>query len=205
MWGQRAVLSGARLKLRPLTPAHAPLLLAAAADGELWRSKVTRIPDGETVAVYIGDAVAGADAGHTLAFATTLRADGMVVGSTRFWLMDRRNRSVEIGHTWISAGWQRSYVNTEAKYLMLRFAFDVLGCIRVQFQTDVLNDRSRAAILRLGAQCEGVARQERIMPDGRKRDSIRFSIIDGEWPQVRENLERRLDGHVSFSVGESSG
>jgi RimJ/RimL family protein N-acetyltransferase len=203
-WPRSVDLSGDRVVLRPLAREDGPALVAAASDGDLWRSTVTTVPDGSSVESYLAYALAGQAAGTVLPFATTLRADGILVGSTRFWHMDSRNRGVEIGHTWIAASWQRTFVNTEAKYLMLRFAFEVLGCIRVQFQTDVLNEPSQAAILRLGATPEGVARHERIMPDGRKRDTMRFSIIDDEWPGVRRRLEARLDGHTSFTVGPGS-
>jgi RimJ/RimL family protein N-acetyltransferase len=124
--------------------------------------------------------------------ATVLRETGQVIGSTRFWKIDRVNRKLEIGSTWIAASWQKSFVNTEAKYLMLRHAFEAMACVRVQFTTDEINAKSRAAILRLGAKQEGIVRHERIMPDGRKRNSVRFSIVDDEWPAVKEQLEARL-------------
>ncbi len=125
-------------------------------------------------------------------FAIVHRETGRVVGSTRFWKIDRANRKLEIGHTWLGASMQRSGANTECKYLLLVHAFEVLGCVRVQFTTDVLNEKSRAAILRIGATQEGTVRHERIMPDGRKRDSVRFSIIDDEWPATCQRLERLL-------------
>ncbi len=125
-------------------------------------------------------------------FAIVHRETGRVVGSTRFWKIDRANRKLEIGHTWLGASMQRSGANTECKYLLLVHAFEVLGCVHVQFTTDVLNEKSRAAILRIGATQEGTVRHERIMPDGRKRDSVRFSIIDDEWPATRQRLERLL-------------
>jgi RimJ/RimL family protein N-acetyltransferase len=199
-WPNRVTLSGDRIVLRPLALEDGPALVAAGADGQLPALKVTLVPDQDSIEEYLEGALAGQAAGTVIPFATTLRADGTVVGSTRFWRMDERNRSLEIGHTWIAASWQRSFVNTEAKYLMLRYAFEALGCIRVQFQTDLLNERSRAAILRLGATFEGVARQERIMPDGRIRDTVRFSIIDGEWPGIRRSLEARLEGRTGFSA-----
>jgi RimJ/RimL family protein N-acetyltransferase len=111
---------------------------------------------------------------------------------TRFWKIDRQNRKLEIGYTRIGASRQRSFVNTETKYLMLRYAFGEMRCVRVQFTTDVLNQKSRAAILRLDARQEGIVRHERIMPDGRKRDSVRFSVIDDEWPEIQHRLEQRL-------------
>ena len=121
-----------------------------------------------------------------------LREGSQVIGATRFWKIDPANRKLEIGFTWISASWQRTFVNTETKYLMLRFAFEEMACVRVQFTTDETNTKSRAAILRLGAKEEGIVRHERIMPNGRKRNSARFSIIDDEWPGVKERLEAQI-------------
>ena len=125
-------------------------------------------------------------------FTLVRRDDGQVVGSTRFWKVDRINRKLEIGHTWLALSTQKSGINTEAKLLLLTYAFEVLDCVRVQFTTDELNEKSRAAILRLGAVQEGIVRHERIMPDGRKRNSVRFSIIDSEWPQVKAGLQAKL-------------
>jgi RimJ/RimL family protein N-acetyltransferase len=185
-------LVGPRIMLRPLQASDAEALVAAAGDGALWNLPFTVVPSRETVHDYIGEALAGRDAGSVRPFVTVVRAGGQVIGSTRFWKIDRRNRKLEIGSTWLAASWQRSYANTEAKWLMLREAFDTMACVRVQLTTDATNLKSRAAILRLGAQEEGVIRHERIMPDGRKRNSVRFSIIDDEWPAVRAALEARL-------------
>jgi len=185
-------LEGPRILLRPLQPDDAPALVLAASDGELWNLPFTVVPSAATVQGYIDTALQGRDAGAVLPYVTVLKETGEVIGSTRFWKVDRVNRKLEIGSTWIAARWQRSFVNTEAKYLMLRHAFDELGCVRVQFTTDEINARSRAAILRLGAQQEGIVRNERIMPDGRRRNSVRFSVIEEEWPQVRAGLEARL-------------
>lgn len=127
-------------------------------------------------------------------FAVVSCDSGELIGSTRFWKIDRENRKLEIGHTWFAASWQGTRANAEAKYLMLAHAFEQMGCVRVQLTTDVLNQRSRRAILKLGAVEEGVIRHERIMPDGRKRSSVRFSIIDDEWPAVRRRLLERLEG-----------
>jgi N-acetyltransferase len=164
----------------------------AASDGELWKLPFTTVPSRETVGEYIRIALAGRMAGTIMPFVTELIDSGRVIGSTRFWKIDYRNRNLEIGHTWISASWQRTFVNTEAKYLMLRFAFEELKCVRVQFATDEINQKSRQAILRLGARQEGILRNERIMPDGRKRNSVRFSIIDEEWSSVKHRLEEWL-------------
>jgi RimJ/RimL family protein N-acetyltransferase len=186
------LLEGNRIILRPLQYADAEALVHAAEDGELWNLSVTVVPSSTTVDSYLKRALDGRDAGSVLPFVIVLKDTGNVIGSTRFWKVDRLNRKLEIGSSWISASWQKTFVNTEAKYLMLRHAFETLDCVRVQFTTDENNQASRNAILRLGAQQEGIVRHERIMPDGRKRNSVRFSIIDDEWPQVRQNLEKQL-------------
>lgn len=188
----QTTLQGPRIRLRALQWDDADKLVRAASDGRLWELPYTVVPSADTVADYLGAALAGRDAGTVMPFATEAVATGEVIGSTRFWKIDHTHRKLEIGSTWLATAWQRSYANTEAKYLMLQFAFEALHCVRVQFTTDETNAKSRAAILRLGAQQEGIVRHERIMPDGRKRNSVRFSIIDTEWPQVRANLEKRL-------------
>ncbi|QJI41234.1 GNAT family N-acetyltransferase [Pseudomonas sp. ADAK2] len=185
-------LEGNRIILRPLQYADAEALVQAAEDGELWKLTVTVVPSSTTVDSYLKRALDGRDAGSVLPFVIVLKETGKVIGSTRFWKVDRLNRKLEIGSSWIGASWQKTFVNTEAKYLMLRHAFEALDCVRVQFTTDENNQTSRNAILRLGAQQEGIVRHERIMPDGRKRNSVRFSIIDDEWPQVRQHLETKL-------------
>lgn len=167
-------------------------LVQAASNGRLWELPFTIVPSKETVTEYIGAAIAGRNAGTIMPLVAEVVATGEVIGSTRFWKIDTENRKLEIGGTWLSLAWQRTFANTEAKYLMLRFAFETLCCVRVQFTTDETNAKSRAAILRLGAKLEGIVRNERIMPDGRKRNSVRFSIIDTEWPEIRELLESRM-------------
>ncbi len=190
-------LQGSRITLRPLQYTDADALVHAAADGELWNLTVTVVPSPTTVDAYLKKALDGRDAGTVLPFVIVLKDTGEMIGSTRLWKIDRLNRKLEIGSSWISARWQKTFVNTEAKYLLLRHAFELLDCVRVQFTTDEHNRASRQAILRLGAQQEGIVRHERIMPDGRKRNSVRFSIIDEEWPGVRRNLEQKLAGYVS--------
>ncbi|WOD20192.1 GNAT family N-acetyltransferase [Paraburkholderia kirstenboschensis] len=185
-------LTGETVELRPLERGHVQALLEAAADGQLWNLKLTVVPGPDTVGGYIDTALAGRDAGTVMPFVIVRRDTGTVIGSTRFWKIDRVNRKLEIGHTWLRASAQRSAANTEAKYLLLRHAFEAMQCVRVQFTTDELNDKSRAAILRIGAKQEGVVRHERIMPDGRKRNSVRFSIVDDEWAQVKAMLQTRL-------------
>ncbi|UVE68803.1 GNAT family N-acetyltransferase [Burkholderia pyrrocinia] len=189
---EQPTLAGERIELRPLEASDRQALLDAAADGQLWNLKVTVVPSAETIDAYIDTALQGRATGTVMPFAIVDRASGRVIGSTRFWKIDRKNRKLEIGHTWLGESAQRTRANTEAKWLLLTYAFDTLHCVRVQFTTDELNEKSRAAILRLGAKQEGIVRHERIMPDGRKRNSVRFSIIDEEWPDVRERLMAKL-------------
>ncbi|MFM0213237.1 GNAT family protein [Paraburkholderia sediminicola] len=185
-------LTGQAVELRPLQQEHSQALLDAAADGQLWNMKLTVVPGPETVDSYIATALEGRAAGTVMPFVIVRRDTGAIVGSTRFWKIDRVNRKLEIGHTWLGESVQRSAVNTKAKYLLLSHAFEAMQCVRVQFTTDALNEKSRAAILRIGAKQEGIVRHERIMPDGRKRNSVRFSIIDDEWAEVKAMLERKL-------------
>ncbi|KUZ68212.1 GNAT family N-acetyltransferase [Burkholderia ubonensis] len=189
---EQPTLTGEHVELQPLDASHAQALLAAAADGQLWNLRVTVVPGPDTIDAYLATALQGRAEGTVMPFAIVERATGRVVGSTRFWKIDRKNRKLEIGHTWLGESVQRSRVNTEAKWLLLTYAFETLRCVRVQFTTDELNEKSRAAILRLGAKQEGIVRHERIMPDGRKRNSVRFSIIDDEWPDVKARLRERL-------------
>ncbi|HSB79179.1 MAG TPA: GNAT family protein, partial [Candidatus Methylomirabilis sp.] len=141
---------------------------------------------------YIEVALKAQAAGTVLPFATIEKVSGKVVGSSRYANVDSTNRRLEIGWTWVAPPWQRSVVNTEAKYLMLRHAFEALGCIRVEFKTDSLNERSRQALLRIGAKEEGIFRNHMITPSGRIRHSVYFSIIDSEWPEVKGRLEAKI-------------
>ncbi|GAA5561294.1 MULTISPECIES: GNAT family N-acetyltransferase [Acinetobacter] len=186
-------LSSHRIRLRILTIEDSRDLVTAASDGELWNLPFTVVPSAETVDDYIQHALEGYQAGTVLPFVVEDIATRKIIGSTRFWKIDRKNLKLEIGSTWYSKSWQRTYANTEAKYLLLQYAFEELNCVRVQFTTDVLNEKSQNAILRLGAQKEGVVRNERIMPNGRKRNSVRFSIIDEEWPSIKDNLIKKLN------------
>jgi RimJ/RimL family protein N-acetyltransferase len=186
-------LTGTTVELRPLKADDAPALLQAAADGQLWNMTLTVVPGPERVERYIATALAGRESSTAMPFVIAMRETGRIVGSTRFWKIDRANRKMEIGHTWLAASVQRSGVNTEAKYLLLSHAFEAMKAVRVQFTTDELNEKSRAAILRIGAKQEGIVRHERIMPDGRVRNSVRFSIIDSEWPGVKATLEARME------------
>jgi N-acetyltransferase len=185
-------LSGRHVRLEPLTPEHIAPMFAAAADPELWRWTLTHIASIDDMQDYVDAALAGQRAGTALPFATLDASTGDVIGSTRFGNIDVPNRRVEIGWTWLRRDRQRTACNTEAKYLMLSHAFDVLGCLRVELKTDALNQRSRAAILRIGAVEEGILRAHMITATGRVRDSVMYSILDREWPTVRGRLEERL-------------
>lgn len=186
------VLTGKTVELRPLEREHEQGLIEAAADGQLWNMTLTVVPGPEAMGKFIAAALESRASGTVMPFVIVKRDSGKIVGSTRFWKIDRINRKLEIGHTWLSQSMQRSGVNTEAKFLLLSHAFEAMQCVRVQLTTDEANEKSRAAILRIGAKLEGVVRHERIMPDGRKRNSARFSIIDDEWPEVKAMLEKKL-------------
>jgi N-acetyltransferase len=185
-------LSTDRLTLQPLTLDHVPALAKAASDGELWEKKTTTVPRPEGFEDYVRKAQELQSAGLALPFATIIRDGDQVVGSTRFMNIDTANHRVEIGTTWIAKSWQRSFVNTHAKFLMLRHAFEELGCNAVEIRTHSLNDQSRAAIERLGAKLDGILRRHMIMPDGHIRDTAVYSILPEEWPEVKARLEGRL-------------
>lgn len=186
-------LEGQHVRLEPLTTGHAQALYQAAADGELWRSRVTVVPASPDAAgAYVEEALAGQVQGRYLPFVVIQKASGRVVGTTRYRAIERAHFRLEIGSTWLAASVQRTAVNTEAKYLLLRHAFEQLRCCRVELLTDVLNEQSRAAIARLGATQEGILRHHMIMPDGRHRDTACYSIIQPEWPSIKAGLETRM-------------
>jgi RimJ/RimL family protein N-acetyltransferase len=185
-------LEGDVVRLEPLTMAHAASVRAVGLDPELWRVTTTRLASNEDVTEYITSALRERTSGTALPFATILRDNETLVGSTRFGNYDRTHRRVEIGWTWVARPWQRTAVNTEAKYLMLRYAFETLGCIRVELKTDRLNERSQRAMERIGAVREGVLRSHMIVGDGRVRDTVYYSVIAPEWPEVKRLLEARL-------------
>jgi len=185
-------LEGKQIRLEPLTLSHSDGLRRAVADGELWKLFYTLVPNVDGVDNYIRTAIAQHETNQGLAFATIDLVSGTVIGSTRFMKADLPNKRVEIGATFIAKTFQRSVVNTEAKLLMLTHAFEALGMNRVEFITDYLNTASRNAILRLGAKQEGILRNHMVMPDGRIRDSVLFSIIKHEWPGAKQNLLFKL-------------
>lgn len=185
-------LEGRHVRLEPLSTAHAPDLLQHALDPELWRFTPTVIASAVDLDRYIATALEWQRNDTALAFATVDRASGKAIGSTRFANVDHANRRVEIGWTWLGAPFQRTALNTEAKLLMLEHAFERLDCIRVELKTGHENLKSRAAIGRLGAREEGTLRHHVILPDGRLRDTVYFSILRDEWPAVRDNLADKL-------------
>lgn len=185
-------LRGAHVLLVPLSLDHLDDLAGVGLDPELWRWTLTRIASRDEMRAYVETALRERERGASIPFALVEPAAGRAIGSTRFAGIDATHRRVEIGWTWVAPAWQRTAVNTEAKYLLLRHAFESLGCIRVELKTDALNERSRRAILRIGAKEEGTLRQHMITATGRVRDTVYFSVIDAEWPQVKASLERRL-------------
>lgn len=185
-------LEGERVRLEPLSLEHHGDLCEAGLHDELWRLIPTFISTAEDMKGYIQTALDEQARGISLPFATVEKASGKAIGSTRFGNIDAANKRVEIGWTWISPDWQRTYVNSEAKYLMLKHAFETWQCNRVELKTDALNERSRSAILRLGAKQEGIFRQHVVTYSGRLRDSVYFSIINTEWPEVKARLEEKL-------------
>ena len=186
------VLEGRHVRLEPLTLGHHAALCEVGLDPELWRWTVADVATPDDLRRYMEAALREQEEGRALPFATIDRETGRAVGSTRFGNADPKHRRVEIGWTWIGRPWQRTAINTEAKYLMLRHAFEKLGCIRVELKTNALNQRSRTAILRLGAKEEGTLRKHMISERGALRDTVCYSILDDEWPQVKARLEGML-------------
>lgn len=187
------VLEGQHVRLEPLDTSHKEGLCQAISDGELWKIFVTLVPHPDDIDQFFYNAKSAQERGEGLAFATIDKSgNSQIAGSTRFMNANMPNKRVEIGFTFLGKTWQRSRLNTEAKLLMLTHAFETLGLNRVELMTDYLNTTSRQAILRLGAKEEGVLRNHSIMPDGRERDSVVFSIVKNEWPGVKQNLEYKL-------------
>ncbi len=187
-------LEGRFVRLEPLGPAHESALVAAAGDGELWNGDVTIIPRAEGMKGYINFALDGLAQGNQLPFVILKKNDSAreLVGTTRFYEIFPSDRKAAIGYTWLAKSAQRTPVNTESKLLLLGHAFETWGLHRVELITDVHNEQSRAAILRLGAKQEGILRKHLILPSGRVRDSVVFSIVDDEWPEVKARLLAKL-------------
>jgi RimJ/RimL family protein N-acetyltransferase len=190
---QPVTLQGAHVTLEPMSIEHDHALRLAASDGELWKLWYTLIPKPEEMHQEIVRRLALQASGTMLPFAIRRNDDDRICGMTTYMDIDPVNRRLEIGSTWMAASAQRTPLNTEAKLLLLTHAFEVLGCIAVEFRTHWMNQQSRNAILRLGAKQDGVLRNHRRMPDGTLRDTVVFSIIDSEWPTVKRHLRHRLD------------
>jgi len=192
VFAETPVLEGDLVRLEPLSPAHGPDLAEAVAVGELWRTWYTRIPAPGAVPAEIERRLGLQSEGAMAPWAVVDARSGRAVGMTTFMNLDPDNRRLEIGSTWLGAAAHGTGINPAAKRLLLERAFDVLGCIAVEFRTHWHNHQSRAAIARLGAKQDGVLRNHTVWPDGTVRDTVVFSIIDGEWPTVRAALQARL-------------
>ena len=192
-WARSPTLSGRRARLEPLDERHLPGLLAAAADPATWTWMPARLTDEPALRSWLADAVRAREAGTELPFAIVDAAEARVVGSTRYLAIAPAHRRLEIGWTWLAPDRWGTGINVEAKLLLLAHAFDTLGAMRVEFKTDARNERSRAAILALGARFEGIFRKHMRMPDGRIRDSAWYAIVDEDWPDVRSRLAARLE------------
>ncbi len=195
-WVEPIVLEGHWVRLEPLSLDHVAGLTDVGLDAEIWRWMPISVQSPGEMRALVENALADAVDGSQVPFAIIDRASKRVVGSTRFLNIDGSNRRLEIGWTWISPRWQRSAINTEAKLLMMRNAFDTLGALRVEFKTDSLNERSRAALLGIGAIEEGTLRNHMVTQGSRRRHSSYYSVIEEEWPRVRQHLEGRLARHA---------
>jgi RimJ/RimL family protein N-acetyltransferase len=186
-------LTGDLVTLEPLRREHHDALVAAASDGRLWEHWYTAVPSPDGMAADIELRLASQAAGTMLPFVVRRRSDGVVVGESTYCNVEADVPRVEVGYTWTARSAQRTGVNAESKLLLLTHAFEVLGCLAVEFRTHWHNRQSREAILRLGAKQDGVLRNHRRMPDGSLRDTVVFSVLDTEWPAVRSGLRHRLD------------
>ncbi|MGI8786358.1 MAG: GNAT family N-acetyltransferase [Pyrinomonadaceae bacterium] len=186
-------LEGEAVRLAPLKLEHLSDLFEAASDESLWLWTTNIIKSREDMLRYVETALGESERKISLPFVTIEKSSGLIIGSTRFGNIDVKNRRAEIGWTWINPKWQRTRINTEAKYLMLRHAFETWNCVRVELKTDVLNEKSRKAIERIGAKQEGIFRRHVLTDAGRFRDTVYFSIIDSEWQSVKANLESKLE------------
>jgi RimJ/RimL family protein N-acetyltransferase len=191
------VLERDGIRLEPLSPEHHDGLVAAAKDGELWKLWFTAVPDPGSVITYVRDAAKGQADGHMLPWAVRDLATNSIVGSTRYHDIVPAIDRVEIGYTWYAERCQRTNVNTTCKLLLLAHAFDTLGCAVVGLRTDNFNFRSQKAIEALGAKKDGVLRHHQARKDGTVRDSVLYSILRSEWPDVRRHLELRMARHQS--------
>lgn len=185
-------LDGKFTRLEPMRRKHFEQLCEIGFDESLWRWMTNVCLTETAMKNYVETALDEFERKVSLPFVTIDKSKNKIVGSTRFGNIDGKNRKTEIGWTWINPAWQRTFINTEAKFLMLRHAFDVWKCVRVEFKTDVLNEKSRNAILRIGAKEEGLLRNHFITDSGRLRDTVYFSIIENEWKKVEQDLQNKL-------------
>ncbi len=202
MWKNLAsVLEGKIVRLEPLARRHEKGLLEAAQDERIWRwMPYDASESDESFHAWLEDALASASAGTEAAFSIVDAGTGEPVGSTRYLALRPEHRGLEIGWTWLAPAHWQTGANVEAKLLMLEHAFERLGCLRVEFKTDARNERSRAALAALPAQFEGIFRKHMLVRGGERRDSAYYSIIDDEWPEVRDNLRRRIDAILKKEV-----
>jgi len=189
-------LEGRIVRLEPMSIGHLDGLMEVALDPAIWRWTITRPTDQAGLQAWMASALANRDAGTEHPWVTVDRETGRPIGSSRYLNIVLDHRRLEIGWTWVAPAWQRRGANREAKLLMLQHAFDALGCMRVEFKTDANNEKSRAALLGIGATFEGIFRRHMVMPDGRIRNSAYYSIVDTEWPAVRESLRESVDARV---------
>ncbi len=193
LWQTPVTLEGKVVRLEPLSEAHITALALAGQDESIWKYMLyANLTSEESMAAWVRDMLSHQQDGTDLPFAVIHLASGRAAGATRYMEMRPQHRSLEIGGTWYAPEFQRTAVNTECKYLMLKYAFEEMNCIRVQFKADARNERSVRAIERLGAVREGVLRNHYVLQDGTFRDSVYFSIVDREWPEVKRRLEQRL-------------
>jgi N-acetyltransferase len=194
-------LEGEHVCLEPMRLDHVAALWRVGAEADIWRYMPYTMRSEEDMHRFMAAELRKQQAGLTCRFVTIARSIAQPVGSTSYLNIDHQHRRLEIGGTWITPAWQRSVVNTEAKYLQLTHAFEALGCLRVEFKTDSLNLKSRRALARIGAVEEGTFRNHMVMPDGRLRHSVYFSIIDSEWPTVKAHLERLMASYGERAAG----
>jgi RimJ/RimL family protein N-acetyltransferase len=181
------------VRLELLTPEHVPDLVEVGLEPSTWRWNTRRMVTGDDMRRYVEEAIAERDRGDSIPFAIVLKDSGRAIGSTRYGAISREHRRLEIGWTWIGTPWRRTRVNSECKLLLMTRAFEELRCRRLELKTDAMNETSRRAILRLGAKEEGILRSHMIAHDGRVRDTVYYSILADEWPEVKEALVRRME------------
>ncbi|GGI84532.1 GNAT family N-acetyltransferase [Shewanella gelidii] len=182
-------LTGERVVLEPISIDHVAAMSLAVADGELWNLWYASAPHPDDMKQYVEAALEDESRGDSLVFVVRDKSSGQIVGTTRILAWDQPNRRLEIGHTWYSVKAQKTFVNTESKLLLLTYAFETLDVMAVEFRTHWCNQTSREAITRIGAKQDGILRNHKLLPDGSIRDTVVYSIIDREWPEVKHNLK----------------